>query len=78
MNDTRKSLRQGRGHPLAFPIRASAARRAPIPLRPIAGNDCVQHSFTRLSKVVEAFAIFPQRAAREYDRTIHSGEVKNG
>jgi hypothetical protein len=34
--------------------------------------------FAEQARGPEAFTIFPQQAAREYDRAIYSGEVKNG
>jgi hypothetical protein len=77
MNDTRKSLRQGRSNPLAFLKGTSVAAWVPIP-RLIVGYGSVQHSFAWPSKVPGTFAIIPQRAAQVHDRAICREEVKNG
>jgi hypothetical protein len=76
MDDIRKLSEIGHNGPSGF--RTSPARRALIPLRLIVGYGFVPHGFAKQSRGPEAFAIFPQQAARECDRAIYSGEVKNG
>ena len=78
MNDTRKSSKQGRNHPFALLNRTLVVRWAPIPLRLIVGYSSMPHTFAKLSKAPEAFAMIPQRAAGAYDRPNYYGEPKNG
>lgn len=56
MNDTCKSLKQGRNNRFPFLNQISVARWAPVPLRLIVGYGFMQHGLAKLSKGPEAFA----------------------
>jgi hypothetical protein len=73
MNDTRKSLQQGRNYPRAFLNGTLLPRWPAIPLRPIVAYGMMLRDFAKQSRGSEGLAIVPRKIARGYGRAIYQG-----